>query len=76
MGIPAGLLIDSRGPRIGVLVGAACLAAGYFPIYKGLEAYSWFRKSNDADTLSSLQRRTRQLQFVIIVFLLLLDRHR
>lgn len=33
MGIPAGILIDSRGPRIGVLLGAACIAAGYFPIH-------------------------------------------
>jgi len=33
MGIPAGILIDTRGPRIGVLAGAACIAAGYFPIH-------------------------------------------
>lgn len=31
-GIPAGLLIDSRGPRWGVLLGAIALACGYFPL--------------------------------------------
>ena len=32
MGIPGGMFIDSRGPRWGVLLGAVCLAAGYFPL--------------------------------------------
>ena len=35
MGIPAGLLIDHKGPRLGVLSGALCLACGYFPIHQG-----------------------------------------
>jgi MFS family permease len=38
MGIPAGLLIDSRGPRWGVLLGCICLACGYFPLHKAYEA--------------------------------------
>jgi MFS family permease len=38
MGIPAGLLIDSRGPRWGVLLGCVCLACGYFPLHKAYEA--------------------------------------
>lgn len=38
MGIPAGLLIDSRGPRWGVLLGCICLAAGYFPLHRAYEA--------------------------------------
>jgi len=37
-GIPAGLLIDSRGPRWGVLLGCICLACGYFPLHKAYEA--------------------------------------
>lgn len=31
-GIPAGMLIDSRGPRWGVMLGAIALACGYFPL--------------------------------------------
>lgn len=38
MGIPAGLLIDSRGPRWGVLLGCICLACGYFPLHRAYEA--------------------------------------
>lgn len=30
MGIPGGILIDSKGPRWGVLMGCVCLAMGYF----------------------------------------------
>jgi len=32
MGIPGGILIDSRGPRWGVLAGCIALACGYFPL--------------------------------------------
>lgn len=32
MGIPGGVLIDSRGPRWGVLMGCICLALGYFAL--------------------------------------------
>lgn len=38
MGIPAGLLIDSRGPRWGVLLGLICLACGYFPLHNAYES--------------------------------------
>lgn len=37
MGIPAGLLIDSRGPRWGVLLGCIALACGYFPLHTAYE---------------------------------------
>lgn len=30
-----GLLVDSRGPRPAVLLGAIALGAGYFPIHRG-----------------------------------------
>ncbi|KAK5175536.1 uncharacterized protein LTR77_000675 [Saxophila tyrrhenica] len=33
MGIPGGLLIDSRGPRWGVFVGVIGLSVGYFPLH-------------------------------------------
>lgn len=33
VGIPAGILIDNRGTRIAVLIGATLLACGYFPIH-------------------------------------------
>lgn len=36
LGFPVGLLIDSRGPRIAVIMGMLLLAAGYFPLH---EAY-------------------------------------
>lgn len=32
MGIPGGILIDSRGPRWGVIAGCISLACGYFPL--------------------------------------------
>lgn len=38
MGIPAGILIDNYGPRVGVLVGGAAIAAGYFPIHAAYDA--------------------------------------
>ncbi|KAJ5584397.1 uncharacterized protein N7459_004197 [Penicillium hispanicum] len=33
MGIPMGLLTDSKGPRLSALVGSICLGLGYYPIY-------------------------------------------
>ncbi|KAI9789175.1 MAG: hypothetical protein M1816_006309 [Peltula sp. TS41687] len=32
-GIPIGILIDARGPRFAVILGALCLGIGYYPIY-------------------------------------------
>jgi len=34
-GIPSGILVDSKGPRLPVLIGAASLLIGYYPIYLG-----------------------------------------
>lgn len=36
-GVPFGILIDTKGPRWSVLIGAIALACGYFPLYS---AYS------------------------------------
>ncbi|KAJ9666862.1 hypothetical protein H2201_002996 [Coniosporium apollinis] len=36
-GIPAGLLIDKRGPRPAILLGAIALGAGYFPLKKAYD---------------------------------------
>ncbi|KAF8457618.1 hypothetical protein BDZ91DRAFT_744170 [Kalaharituber pfeilii] len=33
-GIPAGMLVDSRGPRLSIMIGAASLFCGYYPIYR------------------------------------------
>ena len=33
VGIPVGLVIDSRGPRWGAAIGAVCIACGYFPLW-------------------------------------------
>ena len=35
-GIPVGLMIDSKGPRPGVLIGALALGSGYYLIHIGL----------------------------------------
>lgn len=35
MGIPTGLLTDARGPRFITVIGAICLALGYYPIHLG-----------------------------------------
>ncbi|PNS20993.1 hypothetical protein CAC42_3330 [Sphaceloma murrayae] len=32
-GIPIGFIVDGRGPRLAVFIGAICLASGYFPLY-------------------------------------------
>lgn len=33
-GIPLGMLVDSRGPRPGIVLGAVALGMGYFSIYR------------------------------------------
>lgn len=35
-GVPVGLLTDTKGPRISMLLGAALMGLGYFPIYLGM----------------------------------------
>jgi len=52
MGIPIGMVVDARGPRIAVVVGAVLLGAGYFPLHLAYDRgsgsvpllclYSWF----------------------------------
>ena len=37
MGIPGGILIDSKGPRWGVFVGVVGLAVGYFPLHSAYD---------------------------------------
>ncbi|KAF2136765.1 uncharacterized protein K452DRAFT_236919 [Aplosporella prunicola CBS 121167] len=36
-GIPVGMLVDRSGPRPPALLGAACLALGYYPLQKAFE---------------------------------------
>lgn len=36
IGIPSGMLVDSKGPRLPVLMGAILLFSGYYPIYYGI----------------------------------------
>jgi hypothetical protein len=33
--LPAGIVVDARGPRWGVAIGIVAFTFGYFPIYKG-----------------------------------------
>ena len=50
-GIPTGLLIDQRGPRWGVWLGAVLLAAGYYPIKLGRgPALTSSRRMSDKST--------------------------
>jgi hypothetical protein len=35
VGIPSGMLVDNKGPRPSILIGATCLFIGYYPIYLG-----------------------------------------
>ncbi|KAI9863934.1 MAG: hypothetical protein M1824_005972 [Vezdaea acicularis] len=37
-GIPVGILVDAKGPRIPVMIGAIALGVGYFPIYRAYES--------------------------------------
>jgi hypothetical protein len=34
-GIPVGMLVDSKGPRLAVLIGAVTLGIGYYPMHLG-----------------------------------------
>lgn len=36
-GIPMGILVDTRGPRLPVMIGAFALGIGYFPMHKAYE---------------------------------------
>ncbi|KEQ81148.1 putative MFS transporter [Aureobasidium pullulans EXF-150] len=36
-GIPFGILIDTKGPRWAILIGAVSLACGYFPLYSAYQ---------------------------------------
>jgi hypothetical protein len=37
MGIPVGMLVDAKGPRPAVILGALLLAAGYFPLHQAYD---------------------------------------
>jgi hypothetical protein len=37
MGIPVGMLVDAKGPRIAVIMGALLLALGYFPLHQAYD---------------------------------------
>jgi hypothetical protein len=37
MGIPIGMLVDTKGPRSAVLMGAILLGAGYFPLHQAYD---------------------------------------
>ena len=70
-GIPVGLLIDTKGPRPGVLIGVLALGSGYFLIYKGMSSIP-FRAVILAD-FGSLCQRPRLYGCPPHLFLLVLD---
>jgi hypothetical protein len=37
LGIPVGMLVDARGPRIAAFLGGILLAAGYFPLHRAYD---------------------------------------
>ena len=41
-GIPAGILVDSKGPKPPLILGALLLFFGYFPIYQGVSVGAVF----------------------------------
>ena len=40
VGVPIGIFIDTRGPRLAVIGGAILLALGYFPLYRAYDSGS------------------------------------
>ena len=38
-GVPIGMLVDSKGPRPGALLGAVLLGVGYFSLYRGMQPH-------------------------------------
>ncbi|KAG9238875.1 major facilitator superfamily domain-containing protein [Amylocarpus encephaloides] len=40
MGIPIGMFVDAKNPRIAVMAGALLLAAGYFPLHQAYDSAS------------------------------------
>jgi hypothetical protein len=34
------MLVDNKGPRPPIMIGAACLFLGYYPIHLGTEAFT------------------------------------
>ena len=47
-GIPLGLLVDSKGPRLGSLIGAIALGLGYFLLHQGarIAPCDWSQTTN------------------------------
>ena len=38
MGVPVGMLVDSRGPRSAVVIGSVLLGVGYWPLHTAYDA--------------------------------------
>ena len=73
-GIPVGLLVDSKGPRPGVLMGSTLLGSGYFSLHRGTApSLSLYRARL---TLRSIQRWSWISGASVVVSLLVHDRLR
>ena len=74
-GIPSGMMVDAKTPRWGVALGTVLFAAGYYPIAQGqtdpIEQIHGTRL-----TYTSIQRRSRSVQFAFTLFVFLLHRSR
>ncbi len=44
MGVPIGMVVDHKGPRLAVIAGSLLLGFGYFPYQAGLRWRSWIRR--------------------------------
>ena len=70
-GIPVGLLVDAKGPRLGVLGGSVALGVGYYPLYQG---GSYQPVTDTLLNNTSVQWRSWFDGYGLAVFVLLLDR--
>ena len=59
-GIPAGMMVDAKGPRWGMALGILLFGAGYYPIAKG--TVHGVARPGDYDAWLTRLQRTRLAQ--------------
>ncbi len=71
-GLIMGVLVDAKGPGPAVLIGAASLALGYYPIYRGIGP-RWFASQWVTDECKSLCRWRERNGSSTVMLLLSID---
>lgn len=41
-GVPLGVMIDGRGPRLAIFLGALAVGVGYYPLHVGQYTRTWW----------------------------------